>query len=219
MTGPQEPLWSVLIATLASRQTKLARLLDVLLPAAEVDGGIEVVALHNNGERSVGAYRQALLEDARGEYVSFVDDDDLVEDGEDGYIPAVAAAMRGTHPDYIAFQHAYYEDGKRDPHPVVTGIGYNGWYDTPTEYVRDITHVNPVRAVLARKAGFTDMGSGEDYAYDTRLRPLLRTEARIDRALYHYFHSWSDSVQARLAAHDHTPRLTVTSPVFRWSDR
>ena len=61
----------------------------------------------------------------------------------------------------------------RDPHVVVTGLAYGGWYDTATEFVRDITHVNPARTELARQAGFTAMGSGEDADYDARLRPLL----------------------------------------------
>ena len=173
----------------------LAGLLSVLLPQCEADGHVEVLGLFNNGERPLGTYRQALLEAARGEYVSFVDDDDMVDPD---FVPLVAAAMRASGPDYVAFRHAYYEDGVRDPHVVVTGLSYGGWYDTAAEFVRDITHINPARTVLARRAGFTAMGSGEDADYDARLRPLLATEAGIDRVLYHYYHSPSDSVQGRL---------------------
>jgi hypothetical protein len=83
-------LWSVLIATLASRKAKLARLLGVLLPQAEAHGRVEVLGLHNNGERGLGDYKQALLEAAAGEYVSFADDDDLVEPD---FVAAVTGCM------------------------------------------------------------------------------------------------------------------------------
>jgi Glycosyl transferase family 2 len=209
------PTWSILIATLARRQEKLLRLLAVLLPQAEASGRVEVVALHNKGEHSIGRFRQALLEDARGMYVSFVDDDDMVEPD---FVAAVLEAAAGS-PDYIAFRHAYYENGVRDRHVTVTGIQYQGWFDTPDFYFRDVTHINPVRTELALKAGFSDMGSGEDAAYDARLRPLLRTQAEIDRVLYHYFHSWPDSAQmprSRWQREFAGARLQVVSPAFRW---
>jgi hypothetical protein len=214
------PAWSILIATLAYRQEKLRRLLGVLLPQADqAPGQVEVVALRNTGEWSIGEIRQALLEDARGAYVSFVDDDDLVEPD---FVPAVLAAME-SGPDYIAFRHAYYEGGVFD-RETVTGIQHGGWFNTPGCYVRDVTHVNPVLTGLARRAGFSDMGSGEDVAYADRLRPLLRSQAEIDRVLYRYFHDWSGSVQAGLPPqvflrrYRHLCRLPVDSPSFRWHD-
>ena len=69
-------LWTVCIATLASRDAKFRDLMGTLLPQAEAAGGIEVVACHNNGEQPLGDIRQALLMAAAGEYVSFLDDDD-----------------------------------------------------------------------------------------------------------------------------------------------
>jgi hypothetical protein len=212
------PAWSILIATLGSRQEKLKRLLDVLLPQAEASGQVEVVALRNSGERSIGRLRQVLLEDARGRYASFVDDDDMV--AED-LVPVVLEAMAGS-PDYVAFRHAYYENGVLDPRVVITGIQHGGWFDVPEAYYRDVTHVNPVRTELALEAGFRDQGSGEDTAYADRLRPLLRSQAEIDRVLYHYFHDWSDSTQVGLPPQvllrrcRYMRRLQVASPAFRW---
>jgi glycosyltransferase involved in cell wall biosynthesis len=100
-------LWSILCCTLSSRHAKFLNLMDVLLPQCEKDGRVEVVALHNDGERSIAEYRQALLEDARGDYVSFVDDDDMIEDD---FVAAVTG-VTGGFPDYIAFWHAYYSGG------------------------------------------------------------------------------------------------------------
>jgi hypothetical protein len=222
------PTWSILIATLSSRQDKLRRLLDVLLPQAEKDGNTEVVALHNFGERHIGDYRQRLLESARGEYVSYVDDDDMVEDD---FVPVVMEAMAGQ-PDYIAFQHAYYEDGLRCPLPVITGLELGGWYNIllsldrlgvgsrgyrePGMY-RDVTHINPVKASIARQAIFgTWPGRPDDLRYVETIRRVARTQVVIPRVLYHYYHSSADSVQYGLPEQPRIPPLEVDSPAFRW---
>lgn len=213
---------------MSSRQEKLKRLLDVLLPQAEKAGNAEVVALHNFGERHVGEYRQALLESAGGEYVSYVDDDDMVEPD---FVPVIMEAMAGR-PDYIAFQHAYYVDGNRWPLPVITGLELGGWYDVlpsldrlgveprgqqaPGMY-RDVTHINPVKASIARQAVFgTWPGKPDDRRYVETIRRLARTQVSIPRVLYHYFHSASDSVQCGLPEQPRIPPLDVDSPVFRW---
>jgi glycosyltransferase involved in cell wall biosynthesis len=211
------PLWSILIPTLANRTDLLGELLAVLLPQAEADGRVEIVALFNHGDRPVGVLRQELLEAARGEYISFVDDDDMVEPD---YVPAITAAM-GTRPDFIAFEHAYYVDGVRQPCRIVTGIGYDGWHDGYANdgwllLVRDVTHINPVRRDVALRARFPGQRSGEDYAYIAQLRPLLRSQVSIGRVMYHYRHRPRDSAQHALGDAPAQPRPGIGSPCFRW---
>jgi glycosyltransferase involved in cell wall biosynthesis len=207
------PLWSILIATLSAREDQLAALLAVLLPQCEADGRVEVVGLHNDGEHPLAVYRQALLDAAAGDYVSFVDDDDQV-DGE--FVPAVTAAM-AADPDYVAFSHAYYADGRRHPLPVVTGISYGGWYDTAEALIRDVTQINPVRRSIAQQADFTSPSEGaEDWSYVKQIRPLLRTQADTGRLLYHYYWNSQDTNQRRLAPPGRRPRPVISSPCFRW---
>jgi hypothetical protein len=210
-----EVLWSVLCCTLSSRHAKFLNLMDVLLPQCEKDGRVEVVALHNDGERPVAEYRQALMEDARGDYVSCVDDDDMVEPD---FVAAITAAMEGF-PDYIAFHHAYYVNGFREPRPVVTGIQYEHWHDTADALIRGVTHINPVRSVIARHADFRRPSGGlEDLSYVEDVIPLLRTQVEIPRVLYHYRHNPSDSRQFQLAPHAYAPRPVISSPAFRWHE-
>jgi glycosyltransferase involved in cell wall biosynthesis len=212
--GRPDLLWSVLVPTLSSRQAKFLDLMGVLLPQCEADGRVEVVGLHNDGERTIAEYRQALLEDARGEYLSFFDDDD---GPEPDFVPAVTEAMEGR-PDFVAFRVAYYENGVLESRPTVTGLQHDRWHDTDTAMIRDITHINPVRSVLAKRADFrVQFGDGkEDWSYRSALRPLLETQAEIDRILYHYRHDTGDSVQFKLRPHAHAPRPVIDSPAFRW---
>jgi hypothetical protein len=209
-------LWSILTPTLSSRQAKFLGLMGALLPQCEADGRAEVVALHNDGERTIAEYRQALLEDARGDYVSFADDDDMIEPD---FVASVAAAMDG-YPDYVAFRVAYSSDGRPEPRPTVTGIQYDGWYDTDTAMIRDVSHICPVRSVIAKRADFrVRHGDGlEDWSYVSDVRPLLRTQAEIPRVLYRYRHDPHDSVQFGLKPHAHAPRPAIGSPAFRWHE-
>lgn len=219
----QAPLWSIGVATLASRREKLARLLAVLLPQCDAeDGLVEVLGFWDNGERTLADKRQATLGQARGRYVSFVDDDDMVDPQ---FVPLVTAAITEramldrSWPDYIAFEHAYYVDGVRQPVRILTGLEHGGWVDDNAGGVlyRDITQVNPVAAVFAKAADFRAPSEGaEDWSYVSQVRPMLRTQTRIDRVLYHYFHDPADSNQTVLAEHRPLPRLEVASPSFRW---
>lgn len=207
------------IPTLASRKRKLAGLLEVLLPQAEAASPqVEVLGLHNNGERGLGPVKQDLLIAATGGYFSFVDDDDMVEPD---YVAVILEAMK-TGADYISFDHAYYTDGNLFPKPVRTGLDMPGWgspqLDVSLPYLpRDVTQINPVRSTIAKQADFTVKSEGmEDWSYVKAVRPLLKTQARIDRVLYHYYFNSGDSNQRHLAAHTYDKRLDVVSPVFRW---
>ena len=209
----EDPLWTICIATLASRRDKLARLLAHLLPQCEADGRVEVAGCHDNGQAPVAAKRQALLQSARGKYVSFVDDDDTVDPR---FVERVTAAM-ADDPDYVGFEHAYYISGVRQPVRVMTGLHLGGWSDTREILNRDVTHINPARASIAKQADFTAPSAGaEDWAYTETIRRIAVTQTEVAKVLYHYFHDPADSVQYQLAPHVDYPRLEVTSPCFRW---
>lgn len=208
---PEKPLWSILIATLASRRDKFQRLMDVLLPQAEKAECIEVIACHNNGEKPLGAIRQALMEEARGEYLSFLDDDDMVPDY---FVPKMLSAL-WQKPDVVGLYMRYYESG----HFIANSyhsIGHES-HNTTTAFYRDLSHQQPVRSVLARKGDFRAAWP-EDNAWKTAVRPLLRTEVYVDEMMYHYYHNGADTVQGNLAPHTFTERAKISSPVFRWME-
>ena len=204
-------LWTVCIATLASRDAKFRDLMGTLLPQAEAAGDIEVVACHNNGEQPLGDIRQALLMAAAGEYVSFLDDDDTIP----GYFCEAMVPALGEGPDVAGFWMEYWEGGHHAANSYHS-LRYTP-HDEAGRLYRDLTHQMPVRTVLAQQGDFRDAWP-EDNAWRNKVRPLLVTEVYIDRCMYYYRHDWGDSVQGALTPHTYTPRPEITSPCFRWLD-
>ena len=65
-------------------------------------------------------------------------------------------------------------------------IDYDEWEMVGGVYLRYPNHLNTVKRELALQVGFKDMGHGEDKDYSDRLKPLLKTEAKIEGVIYHY---------------------------------
>jgi hypothetical protein len=218
MSAPLQ--WSILIPTLAGRQASLARLLDVLLPQAEAVPGIEVVALYNNGSRPLTDIRQDLLDDARGEFISFIDDDDLVVPD---FAYTVIMAMGDPDTDAVGFQARIFEDG--DPVQLAFhSIRFTRqWFADISGAYRDWTLLNPVRTAIARKGDFRLCRElGEDYDFRSQIAHLLHRDEYIPRVLYLYYSSpaaghraWSAPGARPVPA---LPRPAVASPAFRWHE-
>lgn len=216
------PLWSILVPTLGERRPLFERLMAGLLPQlGPHDGRVRVVGWFNNGSPPLPKIRQQMVETAGSEYVSFVDDDDLVTSD---YVAEIVRAL-DERPDYVGFQVQCYSDGA----PI--GVAYHSlefkrWRNLPGRFERDISHLNPIRTQLALRANFaaTRAGRAEDRAWADQLRRarVLKTQTVIPRILYHYLYStnrtsglgsrWQDP--GRITRGE---RATVDSPYFTWS--
>lgn len=211
------PTWAILVPTLGERRALFERLMAALLPQTELYAGrVQVIGWHNDGSPTLPKIRQRMIETTEAEYVSFVDDDDLVSAE---YVAEVMAAL-DQRPDYVGFQVQCYSDGK--PTAVAYhSLAYRRWRNLPGRYERDISHVNPIRRTLALRADFslTRAGRAEDRAWADQLRRarVLRTEVVIPRILYHYLYApgtsrWRDP--RSIAAGE---RAAVDHPNFTWS--
>src|SRR5271157_2823699 len=98
--------WSILVLTQPSRVEFLRRLMENLSPQLDGLSDVEVVTTIFDKRFSIGKNREMMIEAAAGEYVNFVDDDDLV--AED-YIVSIYPLLDGV--DYVGFQAKYHEDG------------------------------------------------------------------------------------------------------------
>jgi hypothetical protein len=184
------PLWTILIPTLGERRPLFERLMRCLLPQLDAHhGAVRVLALHNNGSPPLPEIRERLVAAADSEYVSFVDDDDLVPDY---YVSEVVAAL-ATRPDQVGFRVQCYSD-RRPTAVAYHSLEYGGWRNGEGVHYRDISHINPMRTEIVRMASFrTRPGRPEDRTWVDQLRATgaLKTEVVIDRVMYHYLYSTS----------------------------
>lgn len=215
------PTWSILVPTLGERRPLFERLMGQLLPQAAQHGArVQVVGRFNNGTPSLPKIRQAMIRAASTEYVSFVDDDDVVSPD---YVGRILEALN-QKPDYVGFQVQCYSNGR----PIAVAyhsLEFRRWRNMPGRFERDISHINPIRTTLARKGDFstTRTGGAEDRAWAEQLRrgKVLKTQVVIDRILYHYLQvtpehatgsRWKDPKLIRPGA-----RSVIDHPNFTWS--
>lgn len=177
--------WSILILTQHTRKDFLERLLSTLQPQVSSHDDVELLIDFCDYSISLGENRQRLIDSARGTYVSFVDDDDLVADD---YVNSIYGALAGDAVDYVGFQLQLYIDGSPTK-PTYHSLRYNRWHEDSEGYYRDITHLNPVRKDLIQYAKMSG-GSGEDsrWSADVRSLGVLKIEQYIDRVMYHYYY-------------------------------
>lgn len=211
------PRWTILIATLSRRRAEFSRLLTGLLPQVDAVGGqVTVEALWNHGERPIAVLRQALLEHATAEYVSFVDDDDVVAPD---YVARILPLLDGV--DYVGFLVDVPFAGRVACH----SLRFDSWSDDPQGIYRDISHLNPVRRELAIQGKFTAdaaaLSWAEDQVWAAQMRPVLHSEHFVDNVMYHYLAEGRSrpeisSVGELRAVKRSVRRPPVSDPWFGW---
>jgi hypothetical protein len=215
------PTWTILIPTLGQRAALFERLMAVLLPQLEPhEGRVRVVAWWNNGEPSLASIRQAMVQETTSDYVSFVDDDDLVPEY---FVDEVMTAL-SSWPDYVGWQTHYTSNGV-DHGLVDHSLRHGGWAERKNPYalLRDITHINPMRTEVAKRGDFRKgarLGKPEDRPWVDQIRRtgLLQTEVYVDKVMYEYLWRNDTSAWRKPSRIDRRPsvRPVVDSPYFSW---
>lgn len=212
MSTLPQPDWTILIATIGQRRDRFKRLLDVLLPQLDRhDGKVTICAFYNNGERPLGHVRQDLVEHATSTYVSFIDDDDEVPEY---FVDDVVTCLKDDV-DYVGWQMQCYVDG-RALKPTYHSVRYHHWWDDGRGFYRDISHLNPIRRRLAMLADFRRGDPPEDVSWATQLRGLVLTECYIDKVMYHYHASSTDSTWRQERRLTSRPQLEIDHPSFTY---
>lgn len=210
-------LWTILIPTISEREDLLGRLLLRLLPQLDPFAGeVRVLAWRNDGVPLLGQIRDALVRDCGSEYVSFVDDDDLVPEY---YVAEVVRAL-DSRPDHVGFQLEYTTNGVG--HEIVDhSLAHGRWARErgTNRLVRDFTHVDPIRRTVAMNGSFVPRrpNRAEDRHWVKQVRPYVHTEVYIDKIMYHYLYDQVVSAWQRpgtLAPRG--PRPEVVHPFFSW---
>jgi glycosyltransferase involved in cell wall biosynthesis len=144
---------------------------------------VEVCSISDNKQMTIGAKRQKLLDMAAGEYVVFFDDDDWPEAY---YVAEVVAALE-TKPDCIGMLIRMTTNG-RQPQMCCHSLQFPEWKDNYAgyDYVRNVTHFNPVKSYIAKLVGFSDKRFGEDKEYSDKVTKLCKDEVFINKPMFHY---------------------------------
>ena len=147
----------------------------------EYQARVEILMLTDNKSMMLGHKRNILVGMAQGRYVQFVDDDDRIE--PDMLRTILDATDKNT--DAITFLAAVSLNGE-PPKTCRYSLRYLKDKNTATGYERVPNHICAIKRELATRVSFPHLPYGEDSGYAKLLRPLLKTEAHIDRVLYRY---------------------------------
>jgi hypothetical protein len=243
--------WLICVPTVPARAAALGRMLARLLPQTEPYGGrVKVMGWLNTGTPRLAEIRDAMVayaDEQAWEYVSFFDDDDVPSST---YVHDIVAAIDNRRPDHVGFWVEYYKDGvfqgdvehslrwprwatlRCEEGAVSTVSGskvtwtHSGMrFPKPVRFVRDFTHIDPIRTEIARWGRFADARphAAEDRAWCRSLRDRLAghlgsSEVFVNRVLYSYFwvpegSVWDHPSKSRGAF---TARPAIDHPNFFW---
>lgn len=191
-----QPSWTILIPTLGQREALFRRLLDRLLPqTVPFEGRVKVRAWWNNGVPPLAEIRQGLVQSVDTDYLSFIDDDDMVPED---FVSMVMRALV-TRPDYVGWWVRYFSGGQ-DREIIDHSLRHGKWSEDRAtgRLVRDISHINPMLTSVAKLADFRTArpGRAEDRPWVDQIRAtgLLRTQVYIPAVMYEY--RWDKGVSA-----------------------
>lgn len=171
---------SILVCTIPSRTRFLVRLLYNLEKQSK-NKSVEILYLGDNKEMTVGEKRNKLLGMASGKYVVFIDDDDRISDD---YVDSILNKIN-ENSDVITFNVEISENGS-EYKKVLYDINFNCDRNLQNSYERLPNHLMVVKKDLAIKAKFPEKSFGEDGEYAKRLKPLLKSQSKINKTLYYY---------------------------------
>jgi hypothetical protein len=200
--------WSILIASHCSRVESLSRLADSL--ASQLQPGVEVLVLWNRGRLSIAEYREALVSDARGEWVSHVDDDDRVAKD---FVSSILGALE-SEPDYVGFEVEVLDIagaiGRKDRKwRAVHSLTTKQWHQKDNVFYRHVSHLNPLRRDLALQGVWSGPYS-EDHRWADSVIAHVKTEVFIPRTLY--FYDFNQAASVRSQKHDPRKALRPVLP-------
>lgn len=144
---------------------------------------IEILGLYDNKRMTVGEKRNSLLKIARGEYVTFIDDDDRIDND---YIKDILKILNeNPEADCVVYDILYINKIGKKQH-CRYGIEYDytlegkDWYGKPA-------HTHVWKREIAIKGKFPEENFGEDLSWVSQVWPLIKNQVRIDKVLYYYY--------------------------------
>ena len=176
-------LWTIGILHLPKRANLYNTLITELkkqIKNCNAEDKIEIITETDNGENSVGKKRNSVIDKAKGEYVCFIDDDDMITDI---YVSKTLKALE-TKPDVVelvGFLPKYNL-------PFIHNLNCGGHFKKDGIQFRTPNHLNTIKTEIARQVRYPEISHGEDQDYSHRLwsSGLMKTESLIGDRMYIY---------------------------------
>ena len=173
--------WTIAILTIPERKLDLTRIKGMLQYQINNSQHVtDIELLINNKSGTVGEKRQWCLEHAKGDYINFVDDDDLVAHD---YIEKIYPLLDGV--DYVGFMLQHYRNGEKMK-PTYHSLEYDTWFEDEDGWYRGVSHLNPIKLEIAKQGAFSGE-YGEDFRWAQLVHP--KTSHYINEPMYFYFYS------------------------------
>lgn len=183
---------SILICTVEGRESSYQNLkeeLELQKSLYNIQDDVEIITHKDNKLLTVGSKRNLLKRLAKGYYICYVDDDDMVSRD---YLKIIFESI-SSDADIITFNVQRYLNGVIDkiycPN-VYLGSFVSGNYC----FMTNLLHLCPHKKSLADKIEFPEKNFGEDLEYSLSLVKLMPKEKKIDSILYNYYFSETETL-------------------------
>lgn len=182
----QQPLWSILIPTVCGREKVFHRLVSSLILQmliTQQTENIEIVFCLDNCEMNIGDKRNLLLEEAEGEYVSFIDDDDEVSLD---YISSISKCLE-KKPDMVEIV-LLKENVPSKFNKSYLGSTHIEKFHKEGFQTSYVSHLNPMKKSIALQAKFPKLDYAEDlrWAHNILKSGLIKTKESFLKPCYFY---------------------------------
>ncbi len=178
------PLLSILIASVPNRRDKLDVLFNDLSKQSEPYGDdVEILVFLDNKKRSIGLKRQALLDIAKGDYVTWIDDDD--QPAPD-YVDKAMEVLLSFQPDVITINQHVYINGNGAYH-LTFKLGHEVNEEVgETPATRPPWHTCIWKRYKVKDCTFPDSMYGEDWAWAEQANKMVYSSIHIDHIMLTY---------------------------------
>lgn len=157
------------------------KVLDKLLSQRTSD--VEILLLFDNRHLTLGAKRNFILDRAKGDYISFIDDDD---DISDDYIQTLLTASK----DVMTFKTAHYINGVFNKDVIYSTTKGNKNRDD--YYIRWANAICCWRTEFARGIRYGNLTFSEDTDFGSRASKRHPKEEFVNKVLYK--HLWNTEI-------------------------
>lgn len=172
---------SILIRTIPGREAKLKELMDILNP--QKNDEVEIL-IDDTYPMMMGTKCNKLVADSKGEYVVFIDDDDLVPHY---YVKTFINAIKESRPDCISIEGICMrvDLGNQIVYKYVQALHNKVWaFETPTLLRTDLTQIGAVKKSISLQCPFPDIMYYEDRYFAESLKKVAKTEVHLLEIMY-----------------------------------